>query len=97
MQILKLLRTTLHLLDKISRNFLWCSTNTKCKLHVVSWNQICKPLREGGLSIPQAKSRNLALIMALAWRFHTNSLDSLCARLLATKYANASPSSYSTI
>lgn len=97
MQILKLPGTTLHLLDKISRNFLWGSTNTKCKLHVVSWNQICKPLREGGLSIPQAKSRNLALIMALAWRFHTNSHDSLWARVLAAKYANASPSSYSPI
>ena len=34
--------------DRISRDFLWGTSNCKRKLHLVGWKKIPKPKKEGG-------------------------------------------------
>ena len=79
------LPTNLHSRDKLSRNFLWGSTDKKKKLHMVSWKKITKPKREGGLGIHAAKAKNIALLAKLNWRLKTKT-SSLWAKVLNHKY-----------
>lgn len=86
MQFLKLLDKTLKLIDKTSRGFLWGSKTNCMKNHLVNWTQVCKPLDDGGLGIPNSKFRNLSLLMSLAWRLKTNNKHMLWAKILPEKY-----------
>jgi hypothetical protein len=36
-------------IDKIQRDFLWGGLGEGKKFHMVNWNQVCQPLRSGGL------------------------------------------------
>jgi ribonuclease HI len=63
---------TLAALDRLTRNFIWGSSATKKKLHLVSWKKIAKPKADGGLGIMAAKPKNLALAAKLCWRFKSN-------------------------
>ena len=52
-------------LDRISRNFLWGSTEEKRKIYLVGWNKVTKPKANGGLGLHAAKERNLTLAAKL--------------------------------
>ena len=71
--------------DKLCRNFIWGTTDSKRKLHLVSWKKITKPKKEGRLGLQPAKERNLALLAKLNWFFHQEK-DSLWTRVLSHKY-----------
>ena len=49
-------------LDKVSRDFLWGSSQGKSKMHLVGWNKIIKSKEEGGLGIQATRAKNLALL-----------------------------------
>jgi hypothetical protein len=72
-------------LDKINRDFLWGSTVEKKKMHMVSWDKVCRPRNLGGLGLYATKSRNIALLAKLNWRVMEES-DSLWAKTLVSKY-----------
>jgi hypothetical protein len=55
-------------LDKINRDFLWGSTDERKKMHMVSWDKVCRPKDLGGLGLYATKSRNIALLAKLNWR-----------------------------
>lgn len=38
-------------IEKIERNFLWTGTEEKKRMHLIAWDQFCKPFSEGGLGI----------------------------------------------
>jgi hypothetical protein len=38
-------------IEKIQRDFLWGGMGDEQKFHLVSWNQVFRPLRAGGLGI----------------------------------------------
>lgn len=40
--------------DKICRKFLWGDQEDRRKLHIVYWDMICRPKKEGGLDIRKA-------------------------------------------
>lgn len=44
-------------LDKISRDFLWGTTQEKKKMHMVGWNKIIKTKEEGGLGLSGSKGK----------------------------------------
>ena len=47
-------------------NFLWGSTEKKKKMHMVGWDKICRPKKDGGLGLSSAiKPRNIALLAKL--------------------------------
>jgi len=47
-------------LDRMNRNFLWGSSDSKRKIHWVGWKKVTRPVEEGGLGIQTAKGKNLA-------------------------------------
>ena len=57
--------------DKLNRNFLWGTLETRKKIHLIGWNKITKAKEEGGLGIHAAKPKNTAFLAKLNWRFHT--------------------------
>jgi hypothetical protein len=72
-------------LDKLNRDFLWGSTDERKKMHMVSWDKVCRPRELGGLGLYSAKARNLALLAKLNWRVMEEP-DSLWAKTLIAKY-----------
>ena len=72
-------------IDRLSRNFLWGSSKTKKKFHLIGWEKITKSRDEGGLGIHAAKPKNTALLAKLNWRFNTEK-SSLWVRVLTHKY-----------
>ena len=72
-------------LDKINRDFLWGSTVEKKKMHMVSWQKVCRPKNLGGLGLYATKPRNIALLAKLNWRVMEESA-SLWAKTLISKY-----------
>ncbi|XP_023928894.1 uncharacterized protein LOC112040231 [Quercus suber] len=76
-------------LDKISRDFLWGSSQGKSKMHLVGWNKIIKSKEEGGLGIQAARAKNLALLAKFNWRLY-HEKDALWAKVLLNKYCSQS-------
>ena len=54
-------------IDKLNRNFLWGTSESRKKVHLIGWNKITKAKEEGGLSIHAAKPKNTALLAKLNW------------------------------
>uniref|UniRef100_A0A2N9HFI3 Reverse transcriptase domain-containing protein n=1 Tax=Fagus sylvatica TaxID=28930 RepID=A0A2N9HFI3_FAGSY len=61
------------------------STDERKKMHMVSWDKICRPRDLGGLGLYSTKARNLALLAKLNWRVMEDP-NSLWARTLIAKY-----------
>uniref|UniRef100_A0A2N9FRW2 RNase H type-1 domain-containing protein n=1 Tax=Fagus sylvatica TaxID=28930 RepID=A0A2N9FRW2_FAGSY len=72
-------------LDKLNRDFLWGSTDERKKMHMVSWDKVCRPKELGGLGLYSTKARNLTLLAKLNWRVMEDP-DSLWAKTLIAKY-----------
>ena len=71
--------------NRLNRNFIWGSSNSKRKLHLIGWNKIMKDKEEGGLGIQVAKLKNSTMLAKLNWRFKTEKA-SLWVRVLSHKY-----------
>lgn len=71
--------------DRLSRNFLWGSTENKKKVHLVGWNKITRSKEEGGLGLQAAKQKNTVLLAKLNWRFQSEK-PALWVRVLSLKY-----------
>lgn len=85
MSTIALPASTLDQLDKIARAFIWSSSEGNRKQHLIAWEKICKPKREGGLGIRSAKEMNIALLGKLGWRL-LNTHDALWVKILRKKF-----------
>ncbi|CAN1126705.1 Putative ribonuclease H protein At1g65750 [Linum perenne] len=56
-------------IDRKIRTFVWGSTNNGRKIHLVSWDEVCKPKEHGGLGLKKAKELNMAFMMKMAFQF----------------------------
>lgn len=72
-------------IDRLNRSFLWNHEVGQQKVHLVSWDVICKCKYEGGFGVRRAQVLNEALLMKLSWRF-AHSPHNLWVRLLKSKY-----------
>lgn len=73
-------------LDSLSRRFWWKFNQREGRfLAWKAWNDLCHPRNVGGLGFKKAKSTNFALLAELALMI-ASKRDSLCIRILRTKY-----------
>jgi hypothetical protein len=72
-------------MEKIQREFLWGGMGDDQKLNLVSWNQICRPLRAGGLGIRNVHKFNQALMGKWLWRYATE-MEALWHKIIKAKY-----------
>ncbi|CAN1142230.1 Putative ribonuclease H protein At1g65750 [Linum perenne] len=77
--------TTCDAIDRRIRNFVWGSTTEEKKMHLVAWDQVCKPKSLGGLGLRQARILNQAYMIKLAFIFFQKS-DVLWVQVLQSKY-----------
>ena len=65
MQCVALPAKILNSINRLSRNFLWGSSESKKRLHLVGWKKIAKSKKDGGLGIQVAKAKNVANLAKL--------------------------------
>ncbi|XP_077252938.1 uncharacterized protein LOC143892304 [Tasmannia lanceolata] len=75
-------------IEQIQRRFLWGGSEKKRSLALVSWENICKPVQGGGLSIRRIKQVNQALMGKWLWRFGEEK-ERLWAKVISGKYGVA--------
>lgn len=80
-------RRVLDPLDRVSKNFIWGTTQEKLKLHMVSCEKITSPKEHGGLGIQAARPKNMAMLAKLHWRYKTEK-DKFWVKVLSHKYEN---------
>jgi hypothetical protein len=56
-------------LESIQCDFLWGGMGEEFKFHLVNWQKVCTPIREGGLGIRNLKCLNRALLGKWLWRY----------------------------
>lgn len=56
-------------IEGISRAFLWTGVPLNRHWALVSWVEVCKPIRNGGLGIRNLKAWNATLLLKLVWAF----------------------------
>lgn len=72
MQYISIPRSIIHKIEQYQRNFLWGTTQTRKKLHLLNWQSITAPKDSGILGTQQLRHKNNALLASLAWRiFHS--------------------------
>jgi hypothetical protein len=72
-------------MSNIIRDFWWGDEEDKKKVHWMSWDKMAKPKSQGGMGFKDLRMFNQALLARQAWRL-INAPNSLCARLLKSKY-----------
>ncbi|CAN0880875.1 Putative ribonuclease H protein At1g65750 [Linum grandiflorum] len=75
-------------IDRRIRNFVWGSSATEHKPHLISWERICTPKSQGGLGLRLARELNTAYMTKLAFTFMQQS-ELLWVRVLQSKYTRA--------
>ncbi|CAN1176762.1 Putative ribonuclease H protein At1g65750 [Linum perenne] len=72
-------------IDKRIRNFVWGSSETEHKTHLISWEQVCLPKEAGGLGLRSTRILNRAFMTKLAFLFFQDQ-SPLWVRVLQGKY-----------
>lgn len=72
-------------MDSFSRSFWWGHELEVRKVHLLNWDEICKPKSKGGLGLKKFSLTNQALVAKQFWRINHNP-QSLIARALKAKY-----------
>ncbi|KAG6696235.1 hypothetical protein I3842_09G137900 [Carya illinoinensis] len=80
-------RTALRI-EKLQRDFLWGGMGEEFKFHLVRWEQVCRPLANGGLGIRNLRLFNRALLGKWLWRYHRE-LEALWKLVIERKYGGS--------
>ncbi|XP_042969022.1 uncharacterized protein LOC122301695 [Carya illinoinensis] len=89
MGIFKLPKSIVKNLNKLLQSFWWAQTDSKSKVHWLSWQTMGKPKDQGGLGFRDFEFFNLALLAKQGWRIIQN-LTSVAPQVLKAKYFSGS-------
>jgi hypothetical protein len=73
-------------IEKIQRDFLWGGMRDEQKMHLVSWNQVYRPLRAGGLGIRNIHKFNRALVGESGYGDMRQRSEALWYKIIKDKY-----------
>jgi hypothetical protein len=77
-------------INKLLRDFLWHGgKGNQCKFHLVSWDTVKWPLREGGLQIRDPSLVNTALGCKILWKMHSDPTHPVSKTLMHKYIPNA--------
>ena len=85
MSIFPMPKGVIEKINKLIRQFLWCSSPEKKVLPFASWNLIQAPKFYGGLGLGSIMLKNLSLLSKWVWRLFSN-LEDLWCKLIKCKY-----------
>ncbi|RYQ81303.1 hypothetical protein Ahy_Scaffold1g107268 [Arachis hypogaea] len=71
--------------ERIQRSFIWGDGRESRKVHAISWETICKPIKEGGLGFRKLSKMNEAFLQKIIWRLVMEK-ESLWAQVMLSKY-----------
>lgn len=74
-----------NLINRTQRNYIWETTMTKKRMHMVNWDTVTQPKHLGGLGMQKSNIKNETLLCSLSWRLHSN-LSFLWANIVTQKY-----------
>ncbi|KAL4204695.1 hypothetical protein AMTRI_Chr01g133270 [Amborella trichopoda] len=85
MSLINMPASVVRKIEKMMRDFLWGSYGDSRKFHLLRWERVCTPKKEGGLWIRHVRFVNQALLCKWWWRsIHFN--DHLWYQVLLSKY-----------
>ncbi|KAE8695714.1 hypothetical protein F3Y22_tig00110694pilonHSYRG00408 [Hibiscus syriacus] len=79
------LQGTINEIDRVNRRFLWGGNAEKRTTHLVSWEDVCKPKKFGGLGLRTMAKHNSVILQKTTWRLLTQP-DSLWVKALKARY-----------
>lgn len=85
MQSCLLPKSTCDEIDRLCRAFIWGDTPNQRRMHHLSWSQICRSKKNGGLGLRSSRDVNAVFMMKSAWNL-CNSPTSLWVQLVRGKY-----------
>ncbi|KAL7173273.1 hypothetical protein ACSBR2_032688 [Camellia fascicularis] len=86
MQTMEIPRRVCDKMDRrLNGNFLWGETDSKKKVHLVNWDNVCKSKIKGGLGLRKTMDHNVALLTKLGWKMLSGK-DKLWCEILHSKY-----------
>lgn len=85
MQTAKLPKGTCDGIDKRIKRFIWGGTDERRTTHLISWENLQKPIEKGGIAVKSSRQANAAFLTKLGWRVLTEP-TSLWSRVLRYKY-----------
>ncbi|GAU42820.1 hypothetical protein TSUD_185780 [Trifolium subterraneum] len=69
----------------LAKSFIWGDTEENKKMHLISWDKICAPKKEGGLRMRHAHNVNSAFMMCAGWNLCSKP-ESLWVSVIRSKY-----------
>ena len=77
-------------MDVIFRAFQWGHDLGEKRMHLVNWDMVCKPKREGGLALRKFGLMNQAMLAKQFWRISQNPYSLISKTFKAKYFTNAS-------
>lgn len=72
-------------IDKYCCSFLWGDTETQKRIHIVAWDNIYKPKKDGGLGLRCSREFNKAFMMKCGWDM-CHKRGALLVNIIRAKY-----------
>lgn len=85
MQVQKMPSRVLKELDRAVRHCVWGDIAEERRIHLISWEVLCRPKERGGFGLKGAEGMNKAMLAKLRWRLLMQG-DDLWAKIIRQKY-----------
>lgn len=85
MQVFWLPRSIIHRINQIMRSFIWSKNSGQRGWHLIKWDTVTLPRKDGGLGLKEMGDFNTSFMGKVVWALAQNS-NKLCFRVLEHRY-----------